>query len=218
LDGKAGRRIESGYDREESTFMLSQTLRRPTLVLNRSWQPINIATVARALALVYADTARIVDPHDFQQYDWKDWTRLKLSDDEPAIQAVSLRLRIPEVITLVKFDRVPSSHVAFNRRNLFKRDRCTCQYCGRQPASDELTIDHIIPRSQGGQSSWTNCVLACVSCNHRKADRAPDQAGIKLRRKPTRPTWHPVYSRHPVRIQSWSKFISHVYWETELDQ
>jgi 5-methylcytosine-specific restriction endonuclease McrA len=198
--------------------MMAPVLRQPALVLNRSWQPINIATVARALALVYSETARVVDPHDYQLYDWSDWSRMKPREDEPFIQAVSLRLRVPEVITLVAFDRVPSSHVAFNRRNLFKRDRFTCQYCGRQPPPDELTIDHIVPRSQGGQSTWDNCVLACMKCNHRKADRSLADAGVRLRRQPTRPTWHPVYSRHPVRIKSWSKFISHVYWETELEK
>ncbi len=83
---------------------------------------------------------------------------------------------------LDSYDRLPSAAVSFSRRNLFKRDHWTCQYCGLQPGGDELTIDHMVPRSQGGTSTWENCVLACVTCNKRKADRTPQQAGLKLRR------------------------------------
>ncbi|MGO8753162.1 MAG: HNH endonuclease [Thermoguttaceae bacterium] len=81
------------------------------------------------------------------------------------------------------YDRTPEATVTFSRRNVFKRDHFTCQYCGSQPGTEELTVDHVIPRAQGGVSSWTNCVLACVACNKRKADRTPEQAGMKLRRK-----------------------------------
>ena len=102
-------------------------------------------------------------------------------DGDPFIQAMRLRLRVPEVIALTDYDRLPSAAVTFSRRNMFKRDHWTCQYCGAQPGSDELTIDHVVPRSQGGTSTWENCVLACVTCNKRKADRTPQQAGMKLR-------------------------------------
>ena len=197
--------------------MVSQVLRRPALVLNRNWQPVNVASVARAITLVFSAHARVVEPNDFQLYDWEDWAKLEPASGEPFIQAVSLRLRVPEVISLVKFDRLPSTHVAFNRRNIFKRDRHTCQYCGERPAPDELTIDHIMPRSQGGLSSWTNCVLACMDCNHRKANRTPDQAGLRLRRIPIHPSWNPIYWRNSKRIDSWQKFISDAYWNAELD-
>ncbi len=197
--------------------MISATLRRPTLVLNRNWQPVNIATVSRAITLVWNRHAQIVEPNDFQLYDWSDWSKLEPQPGELFIQAVSQRFRVPEVIALNRFDRLPSANVAFNRRNLFKRDRHACQYCGKRPEPDELTIDHVIPRSQGGQSSWTNCVLACVACNHRKADRTPEQAHMKLRKTPIQPTWNPGYWRHATRIDSWQKFISDVYWTTELD-
>jgi 5-methylcytosine-specific restriction endonuclease McrA len=104
-----------------------------------------------------------------------------------------------------------------SRREVFLRDRYTCQYCGQRPGSDFLTIDHIIPRSQGGESSWLNCVLACVKCNHRKANRTPDQAGMPLSHQPIRPRWTPVYAARKVRVESWSKFISEAYWDTELE-
>ncbi len=185
-------------------------------MLNRCWQPINIASVARALVLVWNEAARVVDTHDYQLYDWHDWLKLKPDGDEPFIQAVSARLRIPEVIVLNSFDRLPSASVSFSRRNLFKRDRYTCQYCGRQPKSDELTIDHVVPRSQGGETTWENCVLACFRCNHRKADNVPARASMKLRQQPIKPIWHPAYTRYPIKMESWSKFISQAYWDSEL--
>jgi 5-methylcytosine-specific restriction endonuclease McrA len=158
-----------------------------------------------------------VDPADYQTYTWEDWSKLRPRGDERFIQAVRFRLRVPEVITLTDYDRLPSAAVAFSRRNIFKRDHYTCQYCGRQPGNEELTIDHVVPRSQGGQSRWDNCVLACLACNHRKADRTPQQAGMRLRKAPAQPKWNPLYAAHEVRIESWSKFISEAYWNVRLE-
>lgn len=191
-------------------------LKRPILVLNRNWQPVNVATVARALIMLWNETARVVDPADYQLYDWEDWTRLVPDHDEPAIHAVRQRIRIPEVVTLTDFGDMPTAKVTFSRRNVFKRDKFTCQYCGVQPGSEELTLDHVVPRAQGGQSLWTNCVLACLECNGRKADRTPEQAGMKLKTKPVRPGWKPIYANRTDRIESWSKFISEAYWDAEL--
>jgi 5-methylcytosine-specific restriction endonuclease McrA len=196
--------------------MTTATLQRPTLVLNRNWQPVNVATVARALVLLWNESARVVDPADYQLYTWADWSTLRPRDDEPFIRAIRFRLRVPEVIALCGYDRVPQGAVAFSRRNLFKRDHNTCQYCGAQPGGEELTIDHVVPRAQGGVSSWENCVLACVACNHRKADRTPEQARMRFRRKPVRPNWKPLYANHSVRIESWSKFVSEAYWNVTL--
>lgn len=193
-------------------------LTRPALVLNRNWQPIGFATVARSLTLVAAERARIVDPADFQQYSWSDWAKRIPLHGEPFIQAVQFRLRVPEVIALTNFDKVPSNVVTFSRRNLFKRDRFTCQYCGVQPGSENLTIDHVQPRSRGGTSTWENCVLACLECNKRKADRTPSEAQMPLRKEPIRPAWRPLYAGHSVRIESWSKFMSEAYWTVELDE
>jgi len=131
---------------------------------------------------------------------------------------VRLRLRVPEVIVLADYDRLPEAAVSFSRRNIFKRDHWACQYCGRQPGGDELSIDHVVPRSQGGQSTWDNCVLACMKCNKRKADRTPEQARMKLRTAPVRPRWKPMYARHSERIASWSKFVSEAYWNVSLER
>ena len=193
-------------------------LNRPTLVLNRNWQPINVASVARALILVWNENARVVDPDSYRLFDWKDWSALAPEAGEPFVQAVQQRLCVPEVITLCAFDQVPTSTVTFSRRNIFKRDGFRCQYCGRRPRPSELTIDHVVPRAQGGQTSWTNCVLACISCNHRKRDRTPKEASMHLAKLPRRPKWTPIYSRHSIRIDSWKNFISDAYWHTELDE
>lgn len=198
--------------------MAASVLQRPTLVLNRNWQPIHVSTVARTLVMLYAGTVRVVDPEDYQTYEWDDWSRMRPRDGEQFVQAVTLRLRAPEVVTLAHFDAMPAVTVSFSRRNVFKRDRYTCQYCGLQPGEDDLTIDHVLPRSQGGVSSWENCVLACLRCNSRKANRLPDQAGMKLRKRPTRPNWKPIYANTTQRIASWTRFVSEAYWNVELEQ
>jgi len=144
---------------------MTKVLERPTLVLNRNWQPVNVASVARALVLVWNDSAKVVDPDDYRLYTWADWSGLAPRAGDLFIQAVRQRLRVPEVIALAAYDRLPSAAVSFSRRNVFKRDHYTCQYCGAQPGSEELSIDHVVPRSRGGQSSWENCVLSCIACN-----------------------------------------------------
>ena len=197
--------------------MTAGVLARPTLVLNRNWQPVSVATVSRTLVKLWNGSARVVDPDDYQLYEWADWARLEPTDDEPFIQCATFRLKVPEVIALTHYDRLPQRSVAFSRRNLFKRDKFTCQYCGKRPGSEELTIDHVTPKSHGGTTNWTNCVVACVDCNSRKADRTPVQAHMPLRKEPAQPRWKPFYASQGVRIDSWSKFVSEVYWNVELE-
>jgi 5-methylcytosine-specific restriction endonuclease McrA len=186
----------------------ANVLDRPALVLNRNWQPIHVTSVVRALVMLWNDTARVVEPDEYRLYTWDDWTQFEAPEGELSIRTARLRLRVPEVVCLAHYDRLPSSAVTFSRRNVAKRDHHTCQYCGAQPGGEEITIDHVIPRSQGGTSSWTNCVAACLRCNARKADRTPEQAGMRLRKRPVRPDWKPFYSAHGVPIASWSKFIA----------
>jgi 5-methylcytosine-specific restriction endonuclease McrA len=105
----------------------------------------------------------------------------------------------------------------FSRRNIFRRDRYTCQYCGEQRALRDLTIDHVVPRSREGRSTWENCVVACVSCNSRKANRLPAEAGMRLNREPRRPSWMAsIDISRPERQESWNRFLSRAYWDVEL--
>jgi 5-methylcytosine-specific restriction endonuclease McrA len=188
--------------------MTTDVLKRPTLVLNRHWQPVHVTTVVRALVLLWNDAAKAIDPEEYRLYGWDEWTRLVPTPDGPAIRTGRARLRVPEVVALVRYDRIPAAAVTFSRRNVAKRDHHCCQYCGAQPGWEQITIDHVVPRSQGGASSWTNCVAACVACNARKADRTPEQAGMHLRRRPVRPAWKPLYSALAARVPSWSKFLA----------
>lgn len=188
--------------------MTGEVLKRPTLVLNRHWQPVHVTTVVRALVLLWNDAARAVDPDDYRLYDWDDWMRQTPRPDVPAVRTARGRMPAPEVVALTRYDRLPAAAVSFSRRNVAKRDHHTCQYCGAQPGWEAITVDHVVPRSQGGASTWTNCVAACVACNARKADRTPEQAGMTLRRRPVRPSWKPLYSAAGARVPGWSKFLA----------
>lgn len=189
---------------------MNSLLNKSTLVLNRNWQPVHVASVRRALQLAFADAARIVEPSSFQLFNWNEWLCRKVSDDEPAIRSVSFRVAIPEVISLTSFDRLPTVGVSFSKRNVLKRDRFTCQYCGIQPGQDALTIDHIHPRSRGGASSWENCVSACFDCNHRKADRHLDDVGMRLKHPPRQPTWTPWFSIGASTSRNWEAFLPRI--------
>lgn len=188
--------------------MSCEVLERATLVLNRNWQPIHVTTVIRALTMLWNETAKVVESVEYRLYDWHEWSELVPEAGDPYIRTSRNRMRIPEVICLSNYDRFPTKAVTFSRRNIAKRDHYTCQYCGVQPGFDEITVDHVVPRSRGGSSTWLNCVAACTSCNARKADRTPEQAGMHLRRRPVRPDWKPYDTIHGVRIPSWSHFVN----------
>ena len=179
----------------------------PTLVLNRNWQPIHVTTVVRALVLLWNDSAKVVEPQSTGSTPGT--TGSGSSPPDGSLHPLgAAAAAAPEVICLAHFDRLPTTAVTFSRRNVAKRDHHTCQYCGAQPGGEGITIDHVVPRSQGGASSWTNCVAACVACNARKADRTPEQAGMRLRRRPTRPEWRPLYAAHGARVASWDRFLA----------
>jgi 5-methylcytosine-specific restriction endonuclease McrA len=157
--------------------------------------------------MVFRDAARIVAPESLMTYSFEEWLLLPPPDGERAIRSPSIRIGAPEVILLARYDRVPCHEAPFTRRNLFLRDDFTCQYCGRRCTSDHLSVDHILPRSRGGMTSWENCVLACVGCNARKADRTLKEAGLHLLRTPVRPRWTPYLNLRPSqRMDSWSRF------------
>jgi len=190
----------------------------PALVLNQKWYPIGTTTVRDAICMIYRDAALALDPLDYRVHDFDSWAALAVAQDEPCIRTVHLRIRVPEIIVLTHYDQVPRRRVAFSRRNLYKRDRYRCQYCGDRPPVSELTIDHVLPRAAGGRSSWSNCVLACLRCNRRKAHRTPREAGMHLLRRPGAPDWSPCLSIPLVkRRASWEQFVSERYWNVELE-
>ena len=197
--------------------MSEAVLSEPTLVLNKNWLPIRVCTVRRALTLVFKDLARIIGTENYALYDFASWLDLKVQAGEPHIRTVSLSIRIPEVIVLRTCDRFTRPKVIFSRRNLFRRDRNTCQYCGERYSTEDLSIDHVVPRSLGGVSSWTNCVVACLACNARKGNRSLEAATMELRRAPREPPPQMAFTiQLAQRKASWEHFVSEAYWNVEL--
>ena len=189
------------------------------LVLNRSYLPIHVTTVRRAFTLIFQGTALAVG-HDYGTFDFESWMRQSMQRVE-AIGTSRGPIRVPRVILLVRFDRVPKRHVRYSRINIFARDKLTCQYCGVKPHRSELNLDHVIPRTLGGRSTWTNVACSCIGCNRKQGGRTPVQAGMRLIRKPSRPRWSPVLSVVNGRegYPEWRPFLSIVdasYWNAEL--
>ena len=203
---------------------MSSFLNQHVLVLNRLWQAVNICTARRAITLLFEGHAQAVlsaGDGSFQTYGFREWQ--DFSRQEPhseSIRTVSFRLRLPRVILLLVFDRLPKKEVKFTRHNIFERDKNTCQYCGRVFDRKDLNLDHVIPRDRGGPTTWENIVCSCIECNTQKANCTPQEAGIRLIRKPRRPKWWPFVQ---VNIglpydESWKHFLDIAYWNVELGE
>ncbi len=169
-----------------------QLLQEPVLVLNATYEPINVTAVRRALVLILKGVATTEE------------------EDGSFIHAARLAVRIPSVIRLLEFRRIPYQTRALSRKNLLLRDRYTCQFCGRAFPAHELTLDHVIPRSRGGHTDWDNLVACCHKCNNLKGDRLPEEAGLKLLRPPRPFTLHT--SRQIMRMmgrsdERWRKYL-----------
>ncbi|MDD9802865.1 MAG: HNH endonuclease [Deltaproteobacteria bacterium] len=196
-------------------------LNSSVLVLNRSYLPIHVTSVRRAFALLYQGIARAVD-EQYRTFNFEQWSALAVARDAEAIGLAEGRsILVPRVVVLVAFDRLPRRHVRFSRINLMARDNFQCQYCGIKPRRSELNLDHVVPRAQGGRSTWENVVTSCLDCNRRKGGRTPKQARLRLRKRPERPRWTPLMNLmlSSVRYKEWRPFLSIVdasYWNAEL--
>jgi 5-methylcytosine-specific restriction endonuclease McrA len=186
---------------------VTSVLNTKVLVLNRSYLPINVTSVRRAVSLLYRDVARAVDA-EYRTFEFEDWLGLLAGEDR--IGLVSRAIRVPRVILLQGYDRLPQRHVRFSRANVYARDRGQCQYCGRRFARAQLNLDHVVPRSRGGASAWENVVCSCLDCNRRKGSLTPTEAGMRLVRKPYRPQWTPFVaeSYRLRRNESWLPFLA----------
>lgn len=183
----------------------------PVLVLNRSWTAVTTTTVKRALVLLFRGAAHVVCPLSYEVFELPAWLeRAGAPDPAPrrVLRTPTRTVEQPEVILLAIYGGLPRTRVAFSRKNLFRRDEYCCQYCGRRRPPGELSIDHVVPRSRGGPTSWENCVLACVRCNARKANKAVHEAGLHLRRQPAAPAWSPLLDTLPqAQPTSWQRFL-----------
>ena len=197
------------------------------LVLNKLFMAVHIISVRRAFCLLCKDLAEVVNHEDgqFATYDFATWRELSeyrarhfRQEDDDWVRTVNSEIQVPRVIRLLGYEKVPKQAVKFNRRNIFARDNNQCQYCGRKFPTAELSLDHVIPRSQGGHNTWENIVCACVSCNVRKGGRTPKQAHLTLVRKPERPKRSPLLNLKLThrKYQSWKTFLANAYWSVEL--
>jgi 5-methylcytosine-specific restriction endonuclease McrA len=184
-------------------------LRSKALVLNRSYLPVHITSVRRACVLLFQGIARVVDGR-YSTFDFAAWCQRGLEPGDDVFGLVGRAMAVPRVIVLPHFDRVPRRSVRFTRHNVYARDGNTCQYCGRRLPRHELNLDHVLPRSQGGLSTWENIVCSCHACNRRKGGRTPEQSGIRLLRRPTRPAWTPflVHAAGVYHYSEWRNFLS----------
>ncbi len=187
------------------------------LVLNSLYQAVQVTGVRRAFRLFYAGRARALAP-DFSSYDFENWCDLPLRAEDRVIQTPAQAIRIPRVIQLVRYDRLPKREIRFTRRNIFYRDRCSCQYCGKTFPQKQLNLDHVVPLSRGGASSWDNVVCACIACNTKKGARTPLQAGLRLVRRPKKPAGHPMWRGNWIGPcpDEWRTFLDEAYWNVEL--
>jgi len=205
---------------------ITSNLDTKVLVLNRLYTAIRIVDARRAFGFLAKNIAEVIAIEDgvYRNYDWASWADIGElqqqfeSDHHDFVKTTRVSIAVPKIVRLFGYDRRPLQTVKLNRRNIYTRDNNLCQYCGRNFPSRELTLDHVVPRVQGGENTWSNLVCACVRCNARKGGRTPVQAGMRLVREPLKPKKNP---RITVRLgnpkyESWKTFLDEAYWTVEL--
>ncbi len=207
---------------------MTATLDQKVLVLNRYYAAVRVATVRQAFTLLCRQTAEIIAVEDgrYNNYDLASWMEVAELQREFErrehhwIKLPRFEIAVPKIIRLLSFDRLLRPAVRLTRRNLYARDRHKCQYCGKRVPSSDLTIDHVVPRVQGGCNSWENLVCACLRCNTRKGGRTPRQAGVSLIRKPFEPKASQTIRLRvgPEQYRSWKAFLNDAYWSVELHE
>ena len=202
-------------------------LEASVLVLNKMFMAVHVISVRRAFSLLCKQQAEVVNVEDGQylSYDFESWTELSAyrsknfrAVEDDWVRTPNVEIQAPRVIRLLDYDKVPRQAVKFNRRNIFARDGNQCQYCGKKFSTSELSLDHVIPRSQGGGTTWDNIVCACVGCNVRKGGRTPRQANLTLIRKPEKPKRSPMLNvkLSQKKYETWQSFLDNAYWSVEL--
>ena len=170
-----------------------------TLLLSQGYEPIRIIPWQRAMTLLTLAKVDVVEEYDAE------------------IRGTSLIIKVPAVVRLRRAFRRFAKPVKFSRVNIYARDGYRCQYCGNKCSIDQLTYDHVIPRSRGGRTTWENIVSCCYMCNARKANRTPEEARMVLRTAPVRPAWIPAVQ---IRVSNHSvpdAWRDYVYWTGEIE-
>ncbi len=184
------------------------------LVLNRHYQALRVVNAKRAFSLLFRRLAEVVAIEDdsYNTYDFESWTEVSqlrrefAPDSNDWIHTVRLTIAVPR------------QQVRFNRRNIYARDHSRCQYCGQRHSTSKLSLDHVVPRSRGGKTTWDNVVCSCTACNVKKGGRLPAEVGMKLVTKPIKPRRSPMlHLRLGLdKYASWKQFLDHAYWSVEL--
>jgi len=209
---------------------VASALDSSVLVLNRLFMAVQVVSARRAFAMLCKEIAEVISVDDDDKYahynlqSWIEVSKLKAryprSEHDDWVRTVSFEVRVPRIIRLLFYDRLPERTVKFNRRNIFARDENRCQYCGRKFPTSELSLEHVVPRSRGGKSTWENIVCACAECNRKKGGRLPEEAGMKLIRKPFKPRRSPVVNLKLKlqKYESWKEFLDNAYWSVQLEE
>ena len=183
-------------------------LDRDVLILNTGWTAIRTRNVKKAIKLTCRERAVIVDVDNYETYTWDKWIEKEVKNGDEFIQSVNRKVKLPEVIVLTHYGKVPNYDIKLTKRNLFIRDKYCCQYTGELLGKKDADIDHIIPRSKGGKHEWTNIVVCSKKVNRKKRDRTPEEAGLSLIKKPKKPNSRSIMIDPLKNIpDSWEKFI-----------
>jgi 5-methylcytosine-specific restriction endonuclease McrA len=188
-----------------------EALGKPVLILNKSWIPIRVRSVRRVLNMIFREKAVIVDASldHYPTYDWVAWEKVEVSDGDIFIRTTSSLIKIPEVVVLSFYNKVPQYSVKLTKKNIFIRDGYECQYTGDRLDRKEADIDHVVPTSRGGKTEWTNLVVSSKRVNRLKADKTPEEAGLKLKKQPKKPTSRDLIIDPKITYpESWSKFMN----------
>lgn len=193
------------------------------LVLNKNYLAIHVTSWKKAITLLYTGHAQALD-EKLNTYNFEEWAEVsKMIKDYPNgyARSASMEIAIPEIIILTIYNRLPKVDVKFTRSNIYKAYGYKCCYCGNKFDTKDMNLDHVIPKSKGGGTTWNNIVLACIECNTKKADKTPEEVGFKMHYHPTKPNWRAAYfvKFHPAfkARESWQKFVDFVYWNSNLE-
>lgn len=187
-----------------------RNINSPVLLLNKSWQAIDTISVRQAIIDMTRGSVKALCMETYMLYSWEDWISPETTPVGTGFikAAGDKRVVAPDVVACTRYDKIHIRSLYLGKRSIHIRDGFTCQYCKKQKRPKELSIDHVFPRSRGGENSWENCVTACIDCNQRKADKTLKEAGLILTPKPARPQWSPVAHLHPESyLDTWKKLL-----------
>ena len=206
--------------------VVTAALDEKVLVLNRFYTAFRVISARRAFVMLCKRAAEVIAVEDgvYTTYDFESWLEVAAlqksfePDSHTWVSTPRFDVAVPKIIRLLGYDRLPRQQVKLNRRNLYARDSNRCQYCGKHFPTRDLTLDHVVPRVQGGEHTWLNLVCACVPCNAKKGGRTPQQARMKLIRRPFQPKRNPNITLRlgQSKYQSWKAFLNDAYWTVEL--